>query len=159
MALRTAVVVCFILCPIIVEPTRLIDRKSVVERHTIKFEGVVTTTEKQGSSPLTLAVGNGMIAFNADITGFQTLTKHTKFFHSQRSLIGDGTQHLHHQVQINRLPSPLTSIDIITLHHHLQTITRLETEIGAKPEKFHIQPTYPNLLKMAVLGCERIRID
>ena len=80
MALRTAVVACFILFPIIVEPTQLIDRKSVVERHTIKFEGVVTTNEKQGSSPLTLAVGNGMIAFNADITGFQTLNESYQVF-------------------------------------------------------------------------------
>ena len=49
--------------------------------------------------------------------------------------------------------------EVITAANTFVATVGAITEIGAKPEKFHIQPTCPNLLKMAVLGCEKIHID
>ena len=52
-----------------------IDRQNVVRRHTIRFNGITKLPETLGKDPMTLAVGNGVLAFNADITGMYTLNE------------------------------------------------------------------------------------
>ena len=48
-----------------------IDRESVVRRHVVRIEGVPPAAPL--STPLTLSVGNGVLGFNADATGLQSL--------------------------------------------------------------------------------------
>ena len=48
-----------------------IDRASVVQRHIITLRGIESAPPL--STPLALAVGNGVLGFNADATGMQTL--------------------------------------------------------------------------------------
>ena len=49
--------------------TIAINRKRVVQRHTIHLNGIENAAPLP--SPLTLTVGNGVIGFNADATGMQ----------------------------------------------------------------------------------------